>query len=283
MHSARGVRPGGGRRPRIPQRLDDSRDTALGDTSYLVEFCSGLVYLIVAARLLWPASAERRAPLRLLGASFSCIGVSYICTELPYAFEQGALTLPTLIAGRLLYDLGSLLLASFARAVFQRHEAWATGLVVAIAALLGTGAVISLYQGDFDGSAPLGSTGFWIEWSGQLLPFVWVAVGAWVRFSKARKQERLGVPGANTSLRYLLIGLFGLIQLCAFFVAIPVYIIYETQGAFHPWMDALMGALEILPCAIVWIAFFPPAALRARIRGGGAERALRESGSSSAG
>lgn len=254
----------------------------MDDASYLVEFCAGLVYLIVAARLLWPTSAAARSPQRMLGAAFTCFGFSYVCTELPYAFEPGRFTTPALFAGRLLYDAGSVLLALFARAVFQKHEAWATGLVIAIAGLLLVGVASSARQGDFDGTAPLRSTGFWIEWAGQLLPFAWVAVGAWVRFCMTGKSERLGVAGALASRRYLLISLFGLIQLCAFFISVPVYIIFETQRRYHLWMDALMGALEILPSAMVWIAFFPPAAVRDWMHGGGAASAMRRGERSSA-
>jgi hypothetical protein len=247
----------------------------LAEESYLVELFAGLVYLIVSARLLWPARAGSRKPQRILGAAFASFGFSYVVGELPYGFQPGSFTLPLLLMGRMLYDLGAVLLALFAREVFQKHEAWASGLVVAIAGLLVVGVLIALHQGDVDGVAPLGSTGFWVEWVGQLLPFAWVAVGAWVHFSKARKSERIGISGSIASRRYLLISLYGVIQLCAFFIAIPVYIIFELQRRFHPWMDALMGALEILPCGIVWVAFFPPAALRGWLLGAGAARAQR--------
>ena len=40
---------------------------------------------------------------------------------------------------------------------------------------------------------------------------------------------------------------------------IPMYIAYEANnGGFADWTDQLMGSLEMLTIAIVWLAFFPP-------------------------
>jgi len=237
----------------------------VADAEYLFEFIAGLFYLIVAVQLLRLAAASHESSQRLLGIAFLFFGVSYVFTEAPFAFEPGTFSIPTLFAGRLLYDVGAVVLALCNREMFQKGERWAAWLVVGLAAMLAAGVGISLRGGDWEGAEPLGNVGFWLEWIGQLGAFVWIAIEACVQCSKARKRAALGLCEPAAFHRYLLLSLFGFIEVCAFFAMIPLYVIYETQNRFYVWMDVLLGMCEILPVLLVWLAFQPPASYRAWI------------------
>jgi hypothetical protein len=121
------------------------------------------------------------------------------------------------------------------------------------------GLAISAHQGDLEGMAPIGNPGFWLEWVGQVVPFVWVAGAALSEHASARRRTRIGLSEPLVSNRYLLFAGFGLAQLATIVLLIPMYIGYETDsGGFTDATDQLMGSLEMLTIAIIWLAFFPP-------------------------
>jgi hypothetical protein len=44
--------------------------------------------------------------------------------------------------------------------------------------------------------------------------------------------------------------------------ALPQYASYEQQNLFSAGWDTLIGAVEILSVAAIWLVFFPPAVYR---------------------
>ncbi len=48
---------------------------------------------------------------------------------------------------------------------------------------------------------------------------------------------------------------------------LPQYADYELQNLFSAAWDALIGALEILSVAAIWLVFFPPAVYRRWVEG----------------
>ncbi len=194
------------------------------------------------------------------------MGVSYLFYETPYALENEALILPFSLVGRLLWNASVVATAAFTREVFHRGKPWAGPLLWSVVVLLIAGLAISIQQGDLEGMAPIGNPGFWFEWVGQLIPFVWVAVVSLTAYVSACRRARIGLSDALVSNRYLLFGCFGLLQLATVVLLIPMYISYEVEtGSFSDSMDQLMGSLEMLTIAMIWLAFFPPRIYRAWI------------------
>jgi len=149
--------------------------------------------------------------------------------------------------------------AAFTREVFHRDKPWAQPLFWGVVVLLIAGLAISVAHGDLEGMAPIGNPGFWFEWVGQLIPFIWVAVASLITYVNSCRRVRIGLSNALVSNRYLLFGCFGLLQLGTVVLLIPMYISYEVEtGGFSEAMDSLMGSLEMLTIAIIWLAFFPP-------------------------
>ena len=128
-----------------------------------------------------------------------------------------------------------------------------------VVVLLLAGLVISIQQGDLEGMAPIGNPGFWFEWVGQVIPFVWVAAASLTAYVRECRLVCIGLSDALISNRYMLFACFGLLQLATIVLLIPMYIGYESSnGGFTETMDQLMGGLEMLTIGIIWLAFFPP-------------------------
>jgi hypothetical protein len=70
---------------------------------------------------------------------------------------------------------------------------------------------------------------------------------------------RIGLSDPLVPNRYLLFAGFSLAQLTTIVLLVPMYIGYETDNSgFTDTTDQLMGSLEMLTIAIIWLAFFPP-------------------------
>jgi hypothetical protein len=246
------------------------------DAAFILELLAGIFFVVAAVPLLRLAARTQQIPERILGIAFLLMGTSYLFYEAPYALKDDALIVPLSLVGRLLWNASVVTIAVFTRVVFHRDQPWARALVWGIVALLLVGLAISAHHGDLEGMAPIGNPGFWLEWVGQAIPFVWVAVDAITEYSSARRRARIGLSGPLVSNRYLLFAGFGLAQLATIVILIPMYIGYETDdGGFTDSMDQLMGSLEMLTIAIIWLAFFPPRFYRSWI-----ERAAAQSAAS---
>jgi hypothetical protein len=231
----------------------------LVEAAFILELLAGIFFILAAVPLLRLAARNQHLPERILGITFLLMGVSYLFYETPYAFENEALIVPFSLVGRLLWNASVVTTAAFTREVFHREKPWAAPLVWGVVVLLIAGLVISAGHGDLEGMAPIGNPGFWFEWVGQLIPFVWVAAASLAAYVSSCRRERIGLSNAVTSNRYLLFGCFGLLQLATVVLLVPMYIGYEVDnGAFSDSMDRLMGSLEMLTIATIWLVFFPP-------------------------
>ena len=229
------------------------------EAAFILEFLAGIFFVIASVPLLRLAQRTEQVPERILGITFLLMGVSYLFYEAPYALENEALIVPLSLVGRLLWNASVVATAAFTREVFHRDQPWADTIVWGVVFLLVVGLVVSALQGDFEGMAPIGNPGFWLEWVGQAIPFIWVAVDALKEYSGSRRRARIGLSDPLVSNRYLLFASFGLLQLATVVLLVPMYIAYETEsGAFSDTMDRLLGSLEMLTVVAVWLAFFPP-------------------------
>jgi hypothetical protein len=236
----------------------------LADASYILELLAGVLYVIAAVPLLRLARRTREAPECILGITFLLMGVSYLFYETPYALDSEKLIVPFSLVGRLLWDASVVTTAAFTREVFHRDRLWSGAVLRGVIALLIAGFIISVLNGDLEGMAPLRNPGFWFEWVGQAVPFVWVALAALSEAVSARRRVRVGLSNPLVPNRYVFFGCFGLLQLATVVLLVPMYTDYETVGTsgFTETMDSLMGALEMLTVATVWLAFFPPGIYR---------------------
>jgi hypothetical protein len=237
------------------------------ESAYFLELLSGFFYLAVAIPLLRLSARSGESPERVLGITFLLIGISYLFYEIPFALESEALLVPFSIVGRVFYDASIVTLTLFTKQVFHRDQGWANWLFGSVVALLVIGCAVSALYGDWEGLAALSNPGFWLEWLGQIIPCAWVGFAGLSQYAKARRRLRVGLTDALVCNRFLLFGLFGILQLGSIGVLIPMYIGYETTGVFSAWSDRVLGSLEILTVATIWIAFFPPALYRSWVRG----------------
>ncbi|MBW2495410.1 MAG: hypothetical protein JRE43_11710 [Deltaproteobacteria bacterium] len=235
----------------------------MAEAAFILELLAGIFFVIAAVPLLLLAARNRQIPERILGIAFLLMGVSYLFYETPFAFGNEALIVPFSLVGRLLWNASVVTTAAFTWTVFHREESWAVPLLWSVVVLLIAGLAISVQHGDLEGMAPIRNPGFWFEWVGQLIPFVWVSVASLTSYTSARRRARIGLSDALVSNRYLLFGGFGLLQLATVVLLVPMYIGYEVgSGGFSDSMDQLMGSLEMLTIVMIWLAFFPPRAYR---------------------
>jgi hypothetical protein len=232
---------------------------------YLAEALSGLLFLVVAFLLLRRASRTGAGSERLLGVAFLLMGTSYVFSEAPYAFQLESVLAPFSLIGRITYAVGVIGIAVFTLRVLQSDESWTRWLVYSSALLAAAGIGLTVLEEDWAGFKPLRGYGFWLEWVGLLVPFVWMGLAAFAQFGKARERARMGLGDPLLSSRFLLLGVFGLFQTCGFFVEAAIYIIFESQRQWTIAMDVAYAATDILSAFAVWLAFFPPVFYRSWI------------------
>jgi hypothetical protein len=235
--------------------------------AYIGELAAGIFYLIVGARLLRLASRTGETPERLLAVMFVANGLSYVLYTIPVLFTLEPLWTPLNFAGRVTYLPAPVLMAAFTRQLFRREDPWAAWLVVGTAALLVAGVAGSVLGGDWEGFA-ISSRWFWLEWLGYTVPFGWAGAEAFGLYRQARRRLPLGLCEPLVCNRFLLWSLFAIMQVCSSLAVLPQYATYELQNLFSTTWDTLIGAVEILSVAAIWLVFFPPAAYRRWIAGG---------------
>lgn len=236
------------------------------ESEYYLTLFSGFFYVAAAIPLFRLSARSGQSPERVLGITFLLMGISYLFYELPFPLQNEALLVPFAVTGRVFYDASVVTVALFTKQVFHSDRAWANWLFGSTIALLVIGFAVSALYGDWEGLAPLGNPGFWPEWLGQSIPCAWVGLAGLSQYAKARRRLRVGLTDALVCNRFLLFGLFGILQLGSLAVLIPMYIGFEATGVFSTWSDRLLGSLEILTVATIWIAFFPPALYRSWVR-----------------
>ncbi len=228
------------------------------DHAYIGELLAGIVYLIVAVRLLRLGQRTGEFPEKLLGVTFLFIGTSAVLYVLPNLSLFESLWTPLNFAGRVCVIPYAVIFTLFTWRVFRPAERWGGWLVWGTAILLVIGVGGSAVGGDWEGFS-ISNGWFWLEWVGYTLPFGWAGSEAFVQYRQARRRVRLGLCDPLVCNRYLLWALFGALQVSLSLVLLPQYANYETTNQFTAMWDALYGAIEIVSLVMIGFVFFPPA------------------------
>ena len=219
-----------------------------------------------------------RAPERLLSASFLLWSLGYALYDLPYALaDDDAVRMRFFLASRLAIDAGTIVFALFTRRVFRSRERWATWLVTGTAVCLIAGVAGSLWVGDWEGARPLSNPWYWPERLAGVVPSAWMAIEGLHQYVRARQRRRVGLCDPLVCNRFLLWGVSGALWVMLELVIFPQEIGYEITREFSTTLGALSGSLEVVPVALIWLTFFPPAFYRSWIaRGAVAVNAAEE-------
>jgi len=216
-------------------------------------------YLIAAVRLGRLSRKTGETPERLLSITFLFWGISYVGWQLPIVLSDVSLVLPLYFSARILTDIGTVLSAFFLRLVFRSDSAFATALVIGITVGVVTGVAGSAWVGDWEALYPLQNLWWWLEWGAVILSMGWMALEGFHHYGMAKLRYRLGLCDALTANRYLLWGFTGLVWSIYEAVYAVQQIEFEVTGSYSGLLDAVASSLELLPIALVWFVFFPPA------------------------
>jgi hypothetical protein len=240
------------------------------DTSaYIGEVISGFVYLFVGVRLYLLSRRTGHTPEALISASFLLWMLSYAFWDIPYAFVDSEELVPAVCSyGSLIaLALGTVVFMFFIRAVFRPDARWATGLVAAVAVSNLVGVAGAGWIGDWEGVNPLANPWYWLEFFGSFAPGVWMGVEGFAQYFKTHKQLKLGLSEPMTCNRFLLWGIAGLFWAILEVIISASDLIYALTGQWSELLGLGIGFLEIVPIAMVWFVFFPPAAYRRWVEG----------------
>lgn len=233
---------------------------------YTQELIAGFVYLAVGFRLSLLSVRTGRSVEWLLAASFILWGSSYFLYDIPYLLLEEPIALPFLFTALTAHDLGTFAFVLFTRKVFRSDERWAGWLVAAMTVALvagrGSAALLGYWEGIFD----VGNPWIWPGWLASTVPLVWMAVEGLLQRRGARRRQKLGLCDASTSHRFLLWGIAGSVWLLLEVVVLFQYMEYEVTQQWGGSLGMLVGFLEIVPIAAVWLVFFPPAFYRDWVR-----------------
>ncbi|MCH8082653.1 MAG: hypothetical protein IH885_00295 [Myxococcales bacterium] len=225
-------------------------------------FIAEVSYVFVGIDLLRRASKTRGLPEFFLGLAFVFNGLSYLFADLPFFIENDAILNEFSFIGRIFAALCALTIAAFTWRVFQPETGWAKRAFWAICGLLLLGLTVSAFEGDWEGASPLSYKGFWFEWLGGFLPFIWFAVESLRAYSRSRLQLRIGLGDPIVSNRFLLIGIYGTLAACTYPIYLWSYIMYELHGSWFDPLDVFVGIVEVVSLAALWTSFAAPAFFR---------------------
>lgn len=226
------------------------------------ELITGAVFLVVGLRLYRLSRCTDRLPERLLGLGFVVWSGNYFLYDIPYLLLDASQAAPFYFAARLCLDLGTFLIALFTWKVFRSRGRWGGWLVAGIAACLLVGIGGSVWEGDWEGVLLLSNPWFWPGWLGSTLPLAWMAAEGGHHYRLSLERQRLGLCDAVTCDRFLLWSIVGAIWLLQQFLIIYQYARYEVTQDWNGLIDVAVGSFEILPVALVWLVFYPPAFYR---------------------
>lgn len=232
------------------------------ENAYLADAVAGLLHMVMAYLLIRLGSRSRGSPERLLGVFFLLVGFSYAVTNVPLAMHLDTWVVPSTFVSRLFYAASVVCLAQFARRTFYDEDSLGQWLQWVSILLMAIGLSISAIQGDWTGYSPLYSVGFWFEWVGQLIPFAWLGLAGLVESGKVHRRVKMGLSHPLVRHRFVFLCVFGLAQICAFFIMAAMYIVYETQNLWSAKMDLIYATTEVTAVVIIGIAYFPPGFLR---------------------
>jgi hypothetical protein len=219
---------------------------------------------------LWQLSLRsRQIPDRLLSVTLLSWGVSYLAYDTFVVFaDRGAQPPPWIsFSSVFVMYLGSIGLAFFTQSVFRSREAWARWLVAAILVGLLAGLAGSLWVGDWMGGDPIRNPWYWPKWACGTAPLVWMGAEGFSHYAKARQRRRLGLCEPLSCNRYLLWGAAGVLWALLEFAVIGQDVVYQQTGVWSGSVGLAVCWLEIVPVALIWLVFFPPASYRRWVSG----------------
>jgi hypothetical protein len=236
------------------------------ESIYFGSAIAGLVYFVLGARLVRLGIRTRSAAEWLLGLTFLIWMLSYA----PWIIATVSQSQPTLdsqllITSRLTTNLGGIGIAFFPLLAFRRGSTWAKWLSASIAICLIIGTTGSIWVEDPEGIEPLTNAWWWLEWIGQIAPAIWIGVEGLHHYGMTRPRVRLGLCEPIVGHRFLLWGLAGVFWTLLDFVTIGQYVEFWATHSWSATLDNLVGSCEIAALAMIWLAYFAPAAYQRKI------------------
>ena len=225
-------------------------------------FIAEVSYVLIGIDLIRRSSETRGLPEFFLGLAFAFNGLSYFFTDFPIVNENEAIMDEFSYTGRVFAALCALTIATFTWKVFRAESNWARWITWATGALLFAGLAIAAIEGDWEGAYPLAYKGFWLEWIGGIVPFIWLATESLQTYSRTRRKARLGLGDPIVSNRFLLIGLYGVLASCTYPIFLWLYILYERNGSWSDGWTVFAGVVEVFSLVALWISFAAPAFYR---------------------
>jgi hypothetical protein len=243
--------------------------------AYVGEAIAGLVYLFVGVRLYRLSRCTGHLPEALIAASFLLWMLSYAIYDIPYAFVESEELVPAVYSYGSLVALASgyVVFSFFIRAVFRPGAHWAMGLVAAIAVGNLAGVVGMAWAGDWEGTNPLANPWYWLEFFGSFAPCAWMGAEGFAQYFKTRRRLKLGLCEPMTCNRFLLWGIAGALWMILEAIVTMNDLVYAFAGYWSELLGLGTALFEVVPVAIIWLVFFPPAFYRRWVDGGRSTRA----------
>lgn len=233
--------------------------------AYVAQLFAALFFLGVGGRLIRLSRRTGEAPEKLLGLYFALSGLAYLGWVLPSIATLRVSLESVDFAAWIIYSIGVVPFLIFTRSVFRPDAVWATWIVYACIAALGVGTFVLILQGEM--YPGLDNPIFWVQWIGYTAPCAWMTAEAMGAHRVAARRSGIGLCDPVVVNRYGLLAIFGALQTLACFTDILMAIDFATERSASVLADGLLGGLELVGIATLWLAFFPPAAYLAWVSG----------------
>lgn len=228
------------------------------DNSYIGSVLAAVIYIVVGIRLFRLGARTGQLPERLLSLCFLAWGISYLLYAAPHAFADESMLSWCFFSGRVFSDIGAIACAAFTWKVFRGRQVWSPLLVAAIALTLAAHALGIAWTREWEGSSPLSGPLYWLGWIGAVVPCLWIGVEGSIQYRKAGQRQRLGLSDGLVRNRYLLWSMVGAVWVALECIFVVQDATWQTTQASPASLDAVVGVLEVLSLATVWLVFFPP-------------------------
>ena len=236
------------------------------ESAYIGLTVAGLVYFALGARLVWLGIRAGSNGERLLGLTFLIWGLSYVFWVIPIAIQAARdLESQFFIAAHITTNIGDIGFTFVPYLTFRRGSTWAKWLVAAIATFLVAGAAGSIWAGDAEGVDLIRNGWWWSEWIAHVTPSIWIGVEGLHHYGTSRRGVRLGLCEPIASHRYLLWGLAGVSWTLLELASIVQSFDFWAHRSWSTSFDILVGFFEVAALAMIWLAYFAPAAYQRKI------------------
>jgi hypothetical protein len=232
--------------------------------AYIMEAIAGVLCFALGVCLYLRSRHSPQASEQFLGIALLVLAAGYALYDIPYAFvESDEMVSPFFSYTSIItFNLGNVALAIFVKAVFRKRENWAGWVVVAIAVCALLGATGSAWVGDWEQINILENVGYWPQSVTDILPSFWLGAEGLAHFFGVRRRASLDFDDPLARHRILLLGLAGTLWAMLEIVILIQDFIYLNTGDWSAELGIANGLLEIVPIAMLWLAFYPPAAYR---------------------